>query len=160
MQEIVIAATTENKANTLKTIADEMNKAASLLPPGTTPAAPTTGSISDVLPDIIDIITGVGDDNTTSESPDLPGLLDGILNSTELGTNTGADSNDTVRSEVLSTSNPALAAHPPTYAFMLFQLDPNGIQVTTEISLSAIEITSQVSHQPCLSHHGCFQTFS
>ena len=121
VQEIVFAATTENKSNTLKTRNDELSKAAPFAPPGTTPAA--TGSASDVIPGVLDLITGAAGDNTTSGPPDLFGLL--------------------------STPNLALAAHPPTYAFMLFLLDPNGIQVTTEISLSTIEITSQVSQLPC-----------
>ena len=160
VQEIVTEATTENKANPLKTVADEMTTATSLLPLGTPPAAPSTVGMVGDISDVVDLITGIGSDNTTSESPDLAGLLDGIVNGTGLGTNTGANSNDSVTSDTLSTTNPALLAHPPTYAFMLFQLDPNGIQVTTEISLSAIEITSQVSQQPCFSHHGRFQALS
>ena len=149
-QEIIVEATTENKGNSLKMFRDELNKAKQLLT-GTT--SPANGSVASLAADISKLVSGVAAGNSTSG---LSGPLNGTLTVSERSTSTTAGSNDTTPSSP-STLDLSLALHPPTYAFMLFLLDPNGVQVVTEISLSKIEITSQVSQQSCLNIYACFQ---
>ena len=137
VQDIVVEASIANTANALQMLIDEL-----------------TVSVDDIVLNATLASGPVDSVSATTESSALTSIYS-APNIPQPGTE---GSNDTSQSDLASLLTTVL--DPPTHAFMLFSLDPNGIQVTTEMSLSTIEITSQVSQQPCLSHHGRLETLS
>lgn len=144
VQEIIVEATTENKLNIVKRLSDQQNKAA----PGTVPAVNVNA------PDVTEgILSSIRVDGSTSETSDILNVLAAIGNSTGRG---AAESKETSQPGSPSTSDAAVLLPPPTVVYVLILLNPNGISVIKETSLSIIEITSMVSQQSRLTNLACF----